>query len=88
MVLSLWEIRAIIHGRMDTARASRAGRVTVRRFASAAEANRHDLEYWMHLPEADRVLLTWRLSQELWRLRGDLRDESGLSRSVARILRR
>ena len=73
---------------MATERTPRAGRVTVRRFASAAEADRHDLEYWMKVPEAERVLHVWRLSQELWRLRGDLRDESGLSRSVARILRR
>jgi hypothetical protein len=39
---------------MDTERTSRAGRVTVRRFASAAEADRHDLEYWMQVPEAAR----------------------------------
>jgi hypothetical protein len=73
---------------MVTDRSPRAGRVTVRRFASAAQADRHDLEYWMQVPEAERVLVAWRLSQELWRLRGDLPDESGLSRSVARIRRR
>jgi hypothetical protein len=67
---------------------SRAGRVTVRRFASAAEADRHDLEYWLQMSDAERVLQVWRLSQELWRLRGDLPDESELSRSVARLRRR
>jgi hypothetical protein len=62
--------------------------VTVRRFSSAAEADSHDLEYWMQIPEPERVLQVWRLSQEMWRLRGDLPDESGLSRSVARVRRR
>ena len=73
---------------MGTEGTSRVGRATVRRFASAAQADGHDLEYWMQLSEAERVLLAWRLSQELWRLRGDLPDESGLSRSVARVCRR
>lgn len=61
--------------------------VTVRRFASAAEADRHDLEFWLQIPEAERVLRVWTLSQELWRLKGELRHEPGLCRSVARIRR-
>jgi hypothetical protein len=73
---------------MATKSTPRTDRVTVRRFASAADADRHDLEYWMQMPEAERVVQAWRLSLELWRLRGDLPDESGLSRSVARIRRR
>ena len=67
---------------------ARRSRATVRRYASAAEADRHDLEFWMQIPDAERVLQVWRLSQELWRLRGDLPDESGFSRSVARVRRR
>ncbi|HSK08107.1 MAG TPA: hypothetical protein VK911_00905, partial [Vicinamibacterales bacterium] len=65
----------------------RAAPVTVRRFASAAEADRHDLEYWLSLPPAERVLQVWRLSVELWRLRGEFRDEPGLCRSVASVRR-
>jgi hypothetical protein len=61
--------------------------VTVRRFASAAEADRHDLEFWLQIPEAERVIRVWTLSQEVWRLKGELRDEPGLCRSVARIRR-
>ena len=61
--------------------------VTVQRFASAAEADRHDLEFWLQIPEAERVLRVWTLSQELWRLKGELRHEPGLCRSVARIRR-
>jgi hypothetical protein len=66
----------------------RAARLVTRRFESAAEADRHDLEFWMQIPERERVLQVWRLSQELWRLRGELRDEPGLCRSVARVHRR
>jgi hypothetical protein len=66
----------------------RTARLTTRRFASSAEADRHDLEFWLQIPERERVLQVWRLSQELWRLRGELRDEPGLCRSIARIHRR
>jgi hypothetical protein len=68
--------------------AERAGRITVRRFTSAAEADRHDLEFWSQMSPAERVLQAWRLSQELWTLRGEYRDEPGLCRSVARVHRR
>ena len=71
------------HDRTNNGRAA----VTVRRFGSAAEADRHDLEFWLQIPEAERVLRVWTLSQELWRLKGELRDEPGLCRSVARIRR-
>ena len=66
--------KAMTSGRSDHA-ATRAGRIGVRRYTSAAEADRHDLEFWMQMPDAERILLVWRLSQELWRLRGDLPDE-------------
>ena len=69
-------------------RAQNGPHMTIRRFASAAEADKHDLDYWMQLPDAERVLQVWRLSQELWRLRGDIPHEPGLSRSVASIRRR
>jgi hypothetical protein len=71
----------------DRARA-RAARMTVARYETAAEADRHDLAFWMQMTEAERVVHAWRLSQELWRLRGDLPDEPGLCRSVARVHRR
>ena len=35
---------------------SRKREVTVRRYATAAEADRHDLEYWRQLSDADRVV--------------------------------
>ena len=43
-------------------------RMTVRRYASAAEADRHDLEFWRQRPDAERIREVWRPSQELWRL--------------------
>jgi hypothetical protein len=75
---------AVRHDRITDGRAG----VTVRRFLSAAEADRHDLEFWLLIPERERVVRVWTLSQELWRLRGELRDEPGLCRSVARVHRR
>jgi len=66
---------------------SRSARITVRRFVSAAEADRHDAEYWLSLAPAERLLQVWRLSVELWRFRGEFRDEPGLCRSVASVRR-
>ncbi|HET9358115.1 MAG TPA: hypothetical protein VFO58_00100 [Vicinamibacterales bacterium] len=66
----------------------RSARIVMRRFESAADADRHDLEFWMQIPERERVLQVWRLSQEIWRLRGERGDEPGLCRSVARVHRR
>jgi hypothetical protein len=65
----------------------RRTRISVRRFASSAEADRHDLEFWRAIPDAERILQVWRLSREQWHL-GNLRDESGLCRSVASVRRR
>jgi hypothetical protein len=65
----------------------RARKVTIRRFASAADADRADLDYWRQIPDSDRAREAWRLSQELWRLTGGPRHESGLCRSVARVRR-
>jgi hypothetical protein len=64
----------------------RRARMTIRRFASSADADRHDLEFWRAIPDAERILQVWRLSLEQWRL-GNLADESGLCRSVASVRR-
>jgi hypothetical protein len=49
----------------------RTHRMTVRRFASAAEADRADRAYWRQIPESARALEAWRLSQQLWQLTGE-----------------
>ena len=62
--------------------------MTVRRYPSSREADAADLPYWQQLTDAERVLHAWRLSVELWRLKGELPDEPGLCRSIARVHRR
>ena len=61
--------------------------MTVRRFGSNAEADRHDAAYWRGIAPHERVLFAWRLSVEQWELLGRKPDEPGLCRSVARLLR-
>jgi hypothetical protein len=67
---------------------ARPRNITVRKFASNAEADRHDAEFWQAMPAHERVLLAWRLSAEQWELMGRKTDEPGLCRSVARLHRR
>lgn len=67
--------------------ASRAGRITVRKARLGQEDAALDREYWERMRPEDRVLETWRLSLELWRWKGWDRDESGLRRTVARVIR-
>ena len=62
--------------------------VTVRRFASAAEADRAELDYWLTIPAAGRVLLVWQLSCEQWALAGHPAHEPRLHRSVTSLRRR
>ena len=62
--------------------------VSIRRYASAAEADRHDHQFWVQVPEAERVLEVWRLSEEQWQLATSSSDEPRLSRSIARVHRR
>ena len=73
---------------MDDRAADRRTGMTVRRYATMADADGGDLAYWQSIPPAERVLQAWRLSQEQWRLRAERSDEPGLCRSVARVLRR
>jgi hypothetical protein len=73
---------------MDDKRQDRVARMTVRRYSSSRAADADDLAYWRQMSDAERVLQTWRLSVELWRLKGELPDEPGLCRSVARVHRR
>ena len=67
---------------------SRAARMTVRRYPTAADADRDDAAFWRQIPEDERVLQAWRLSLELSQLRGDPPHEPGLRRPVTRIQRR
>jgi hypothetical protein len=67
--------------------AARSARVVVRRFASTAEAERHDAGYWLTLPASERFLQVWRLSVDVWQWRGERPHEPGLCRSIAVVRR-
>lgn len=62
--------------------------MTVRVYQSATDQDEHDRDFWKTIPPDERISETWRLSEELWRLKGDFNDEPGLCRTVARIRRR
>lgn len=68
-------------------RESRRARMQVQVYRSLAAHQHDDAVYWASLPVDVRVLQAWKLSEEQWRLRGELPDEPGPSRSIARVLR-
>jgi hypothetical protein len=72
---------------MDAETAERRRRMTMRRFASHAEADAADLAYWREISDAERVLQVWRLSLAQWTMKGDVDDASRLRRSITRIRR-
>lgn len=64
-------------------------RVTsIRKLRMGAESDQADREYWLALTPAERVLETWRLSAELWEMKGWNPGEPGLCRTVARVVHR
>jgi hypothetical protein len=65
----------------------RRRRIQVRVHPTLANHDREDAAYWAALPVAERVLLVWTLSERQYQLRGEIPDESGLPRSVARVHR-
>jgi len=65
---------------------SRKG-ITIRICRTAADEEAADREFWQRLTPEERIEETWRLSEELWRLRNEFNDEPGLCRSVARLRR-
>jgi hypothetical protein len=70
-----------------TTAAERRRRIQVRVFSTQAAHEREDAAYWTALPVAERVRLVWELSELQYRLRGEIPDQSGLPRSVARVHR-
>lgn len=63
-------------------------KMSVRICRTQAELEAADREFWQAIPPDERVLETWRLSEELWRLKGEYKDEPGLYRSIASVRRR
>jgi len=67
---------------------SRAKHVTVRKARQGPEDEHLDREFWERMPPVERVEETWRLSLELWEMKGWDAGEPGPYRTVARVVRR
>ena len=65
-----------------------ASHITIRKAKLGPEADRLDREFWAGMTSGERVEETWRLTLELWELKGWDPGEPGLCRSVARVIRR
>jgi hypothetical protein len=73
---------------MDARTAERPRRMTVRRFASHAEAHAADLAYWRTVTPDVRLETVWDLALDFIDIQGQRGDQSGLQRSVCRVERR
>jgi hypothetical protein len=63
-------------------------RASTRKTTLAALDDAFDRDSWARLTPDERLEEAWRLSEELWEWSGRGAGEPGLSRSVARVLRR
>jgi hypothetical protein len=61
---------------------------TTRKTTLAALDDAFDRAFWARLSPSEKLEEAWRLSEELWEFSGRGSGEPGLSRSVARVLRR
>ena len=59
----------------------------MRRVRLGPEEAQADREFWRGLAPEARVLESWRITCELWELKGWDIGEPGLCRSVARVVR-
>jgi hypothetical protein len=66
---------------------ARAQHITVRKARLGPENDRLDREFWASLPPDERVEETWRLTLELWELKGWDPGEPGVRRPVVRVVR-
>jgi len=62
--------------------------MTTRKITRRGPDSEFDREFWARVSPDERFAETWRLSEEIWRLKGWDPGEPGLSRSVARLIRR
>jgi hypothetical protein len=66
---------------------SRTRPITVRRAKLGPEDERLDREFWAAMTPAERVEEAWRLTLEIWELKGWDPGEPGLRRPVTRVVR-
>jgi hypothetical protein len=71
---------------MNTGRLPRKN-VQVKVCRNWQEEEQGDRDFWRRLSPAERILATWQLSQETWKLKGLIDDESRFHRHVARVIR-
>jgi hypothetical protein len=69
-------------------REHRERQIVTRKTTLAMLDDDFDIRFWSSIPPVDRLIECWRLSEEIWRFAGRDVDESGLPRSVARVVRR
>ena len=62
--------------------------ITARKITRREPDDEIDFEFWARVTPDERFAEAWRLSEEIWRLKGWDPGEPGLSRSVARLIRR
>jgi hypothetical protein len=62
--------------------------ITVRKRALGSSDAAADRDFWAGVAPNERFAEAWRLSEEIWRLKGWDPGEPGLSRSTARVIRR
>lgn len=60
----------------------------IRRLSLGPESERADREFWAALSEEQRIEAVWRLTTELWTLKGWSEREPGLLRTAVRAFRR
>lgn len=68
--------------------AGRSRPITLNKARLGEEDDRLDREFWAQLTPDERVEETWRLTVELWELKGWDIGEPGLRRAGARAVRR
>ena len=62
--------------------------ITIRKARMGPEEERLDREFWERMPPEERVEEAWRLSLELWAMKGWDAGEPGFRRPVARVVGR
>jgi hypothetical protein len=73
---------------MDADAAERRRRMTVRKFASHAEADAADVAYWRSVSPEGRLEAVWDLVRSYSEMQGQSGDQLRLQRSVCRVERR
>lgn len=62
--------------------------ITARKITRHGPDDQIDPEFWARVTPDERFAEAWRLSGEIWRLKGRDPGELGLSRSIAHLIRR